>query len=335
MADNEQKITIYDVAKATGTSISTVSRVLNAPDKVNPETRQKIQEAIDQLGFVPKAEARMRALRNNGRIGVITPFFTAPAFVQRLRGIAGVLAGTNFELIIYTVESHEQLLSYVATLPLIRRLDGLIIISLPIEEEDIQRLIKYHLPVVLIEYPHPSVSCVEIDDVDGGRQAGEFLIKKGHTKIAFLGDTDLPEYAIHPVSLRLVGFRQALKAAGIDLPENFTRLAPYSLEQTQKLASELLALPDPPTAIFAATDLQALGVLKAARQLAIKVPDQLAVIGFDDLDMADYADLTTVSQHLDDSGCIAAEILLANISHPNRPAQHIKLSLEIVERSTT
>jgi len=161
-----------------------------------------------------------------------------------------------------------------------------------------------------------------------------YLLKKGHRRIAFLGDTDLPEYAIHPVSLRLNGFRQTLKEAGIELPKAFVCLAPYSQEQTRQVARELLGLSEPPTAIFAATDFQALGVLKAARQLNINVPKQLAVIGFDDLDMAEYADLTTFSQHLDESGRLAVEILLTQIKSPPRPPRHVKIPLTLIERQT-
>ena len=97
--------TIYDVAERSGSSISTISRVLNSPEKVNPKTRALVLATIDKLGFVPKAEARARALSKTNRIGVITPFFTEPSFVQRLRGVAGALAASNYELVIYTVDS--------------------------------------------------------------------------------------------------------------------------------------------------------------------------------------------------------------------------------------
>lgn len=327
--------TIYDVAELSGVSISTISRVLNAPDKVNTETHRRVIEAIDKLGFVPKAEARARAMRNTGRIGVLTPFFTAPSFVQRLRGVASALSKANYELVVYTVESAAQLENYFASIPLTSNLDGLIIMSLSISEENAQRLTKYNIPAVLIEYPHPTLSSVEIDDVEGGRIAAEYLIKKGHRRIAFLGDTDLPEYAIHPVSLRLSGFRQSLQNAGIEIPDEFVRLAPYTQEQTLRVANELLNLPNPPTAIFAATDFQALGVLKAARTMKVQVPEQLAIVGFDDLDLADYTDLTTIRQHLDESGRLSVEILLSRIDDPSRPAQHIHLPLNLIERQTT
>lgn len=328
----KKRCTIYDVAKHAGVSITTVSRVLNDPRKVNPATRKRVLNSIDALGFVPAAEARARTKK--GRIGVITPFFTAPSFIQRIRGIASALPPNKFELIIYTVDSTETLRQYLSTLPLTGNLDGLIIISLPIQDAEARWLIKHNLPTVLIEYPHPALSCVEIDDVEGGRMAAEYLIKKGHRRIAFLGDTDLPEYAIHPVSLRLTGFRQTLKEHHIELPDEFVRLAPYTQEQTRQVAIELLSLPYPPTAIFAATDFQALGVLKVARQLNVAVPEQLAIIGFDDLDMAEYADLTTISQHLDESGRLAVEILIAQIESPSQIPRHVKLPLNLIERKT-
>ncbi len=334
MDKKKKSPTIYDVAKLAGVSITTVSRMLNAPNKVNSETQERVIASIDALGFVPKAEARARAMQKNGRIGVITPFFTAPSFVQRLRGIAGALSPMNFELVIYTVDSTNNLQRYLSTLPLTGNLDGLIVLSLPVGDKDARRLVDNGLPTVLIEYPHPKLNCVEIDDVQGGHMAAAYLLKKGHRRIAFLGDTDLPEYSLHPVSLRLSGFRQALKEFGIDLPETFVRLAPYSQEQTRQVARELLKLAAPPTAIFAATDFQALGVLKAARQLNVDVPEKLAVIGFDDLDMAEYADLTTICQHLDESGRLAVEILLAQIESSSQVPRHVKIPLNIIERKT-
>jgi DNA-binding LacI/PurR family transcriptional regulator len=334
MEKKNKNPTIYDVARHAGVSITTVSRMLNAPNKVNPETRKRVLASIDALDFVPKAEARARAMQRNGRIGVITPFFTAPSFIQRLRGIAGALSPKDFELVIYTVDSTDKLQRYLSTLPLTGNLDGLIILSLQIGDTEAHRLINHGLPTVLIEYPHPDLNCVVIDDVKGGHMAGTYLLKKGHRRIAFLGDTDLPEYAIHPVSLRLSGFRQALKESSIDLPDEFVRLAPYSREETRQVARELLSLSEPPTAIFAATDFQALSVLKAAHQLNVEVPEQLAVIGFDDLDLAEYADLTTICQHLDESGRLAVDILISQIEWSSQLPRHVKIPLNIIERIT-
>lgn len=331
---NKPLPTIYEVARTAGVSITTVSRVLNEPQKVNPKTRQVVLAAIDEIGFIPRAEARARAIKENRRIGVIAPFITAPSFVQRLRGVATTLMNTKYEMVIYTVDSTDRLHGYLAKLPLTHTLDGLIVMSLPFGDDEANRLIEHGVETVLIEYPQPVFTTVEIDDTAGGRMAAQFLIKKGHRRIAFLGDTDLPEYSIHPVTQRLAGFRQTMEAAGLPIPPEYAILTPYSQEQARLAAHQLMGMEEPPTAIFSATDLQAFGVLKAAREMGMKIPDDLAVIGFDDLDMADYVGLTTVRQHLDDSGRIAVELLLSRLANPSHPVQHVQLPLSIIERET-
>jgi DNA-binding LacI/PurR family transcriptional regulator len=336
MPSKKKSPTIYDVAKLSGVSISTISRVLNAPDKVNAETHKRVMHAIDQLGFIPRAEARARALQNTGRIGVLTPFFTAPSFVQRFRGVASALSKANYELVIYPVDSMDHLQGYISSIPLMRNIDGLIIMSLALGDQDAQRLFNNGMETVLIEYSHPKLNSILIDDERGGRMAADYLINKGHKIFGFLGDIEPPEkFAIHPVKSRLIGFRQALQEAGLSLPKTSVRSAPYTQEETRKAAYELLGLPRQPSAIFVASDIQALSVMKVARQLNIKIPSDLAIIGFDDIDVAEHVDLTTICQHLDESGRLAAEILLARINEHNRPLQHINLPLNLIERMTT
>ena len=326
--------TIYDVAELSGVSITTISRVMNAPNKVKKETRTKVVEAIDKLGFIPKAEARARALRQSGRIGVLTPFFTAPSFVQRLRGVAAALSESNYDLVIYTVDSSDRLQGYLSSIPLTGNLDGLIIISLTIHNKDAQGLSEHGVETVLIEYPNPKLNSIEIDDVQGGRMAAEYLLKKGHERIAFLGDIELPQFGIHPTRKRLKGFKQALTEAGISLPDSYVHLAPNTPMDTRRAAHELIHLPEPPTAIFAAADIQALSVIKVARGLGLNIPSQLAVIGFDDIDSAEYADLTTIRQNLDESGELAVKILLSRIANSSQPLQHKHLPLSLIERLT-
>lgn len=325
--------TIYDVAQASGLSIATVSRVVNSPEKVNPATRERVMSVIEEIGFVPKADARARALQSTGRIGVVTPFFTAPSFVARLRGIADALSPTNYEMVVYPVDSSERIQHYIQTLPLVRNLDGLIFVSVAISDEDARRLREYQLETVLIEYPNALLNTIEIDDFDGGLMAGNYLVSKGHRKIAFLGVSGLPEYSIHPEDQRFVGFRKALTRAGLDLPENYVCSAPYQIELND-CAHQLLEMPDRPSAIFAATDLQAMGLLKIAHEKGLRVPEDLAIVGFDDIDFADYVGLTTVRQHMYRSGKLAVDMLLSRLKQPNIEVQHLKLQLELVERNT-
>jgi DNA-binding LacI/PurR family transcriptional regulator len=336
MPPTKRTPTIYDVANLSGVSISTISRVLNAPDKVNPQTRKRIMDAIDKLGFVPKAEARARALQGTGRIGVLTPFFTAPSFVQRLRGTASSLSKANYELVIYPVDSMDHLDGYISSIPLMKNIDGLIIMSLSLSDRDAQRLADNGMETVLIEYSHQSLNSIIIDDLRGGQLAAKHLIEKGHKTFAFLGDIEPPErFAIHPVKSRLTGFKGILQEAGYSLPRAYIRSAPYTQKETGRAAAELLSLPKRPTAIFAASDTQALSIMQVARQLHIRVPQDLAIVGFDDIDVADQVDLTTVRQHLDESGKLAVEILLAHMNEPDRPLQHINLPLTLIERATT
>ena len=328
--------TIYDVAELSGVSISTISRVLNSPDKVNSETRTKVMEAIDRLGFVPKAEARARAMQNTNRIGVITPFFTAPSFVQRLRGVASRLSRENYELVIYPVDSEEQLQGYLSYIPVMRNLDGLIIMSLAVESSDVERLLSNKMETVLIEFSNDQLNSIVIDDFQGGRIVAEHLIQKGYKSFGFLGDVEPPERnIIHPVRSRLDGFRSVLKDAGLQFPTKNIKQAFYAHESSRQAAHELLTMSDRPSAIFAASDNQALSIMKVARQLSMRIPDDVAVVGFDDIDMADYVDLTTVHQHLDESGRLSAEMVLGRIADPSRATQHIYLPLNLIERQTT
>jgi len=326
--------TIYDVARKAGVSIATVSRVLNNPQKVNQETRFSVFNAIDTLRYVPKVEARARAMKGMGRIGVLTPFFTEPAFVQRLRGVAAALSPFNYELVIYSVDSLSRLNSYLVTLPMRGHLDGLIIISLRVDSKSIDRLLLSGLESVFIEYRHDLLSSVEINDVAGGRLVADYLFKKGHRRFAFIGDSFYPDYGVHPIHNRLVGFRQMLNDNGIELPDERVIFVPIDVEVTRQTIHRLLEMPEPPTAIFSATDLQAVGVLQAARDRGLCVPDDLAVVGFDDLDIAQYLGLTTVRHHLDESGRLAAELLFSRLSNSSRPIQHVELPLDLIERET-
>lgn len=335
MPPSNKPPTIYDVARHAGVSISTISRVLNSPDKVNPNTRKRVMEVIDGLGFVPKADARARAMQNTDRIGVVTPFFTAPSFVQRLRGVAAVLSKANYELVIYPVDSMEHLHGYISSIPLRRNIDGLIIMSLAINNKDAERLAGSGIDTVLIEYSHPKLNSIQIDDNYGGQLAAEYLIQQGHKNMAFLGDIEPSEhYAIRPVKSRLAGFTKTLNDAGIPLGRSYIRSCSYTQDETQLAARDLLSMRKPPTAIFATSDIQAFNVLKLAKEMGIKVPDDLAIIGFDDLDMAEYVDLTTIRQHLDESGRLAAETLLSRMADPSRPIQHSHLTLTLIERQT-
>ncbi len=230
--------TIYDVARAAGVSIATVSRVLNFPLRVNPDTRTKVMKAIDSLGYVPKAESRARAFMDTRRIGVLIPFFTAPSFVQRLRGISEVLNHNDYEMVIYPVDSYLKEKSYLETLPIRKTLDGLIIVSQVFDKTISRRLLENKLATVVIEFFDPNFSTLEIDDVSGGYMATKYLLDKGYQKVAFIGGSFQPEFGVDPIVKRFEGYRKAIAESGITLPDIYkTENAPASRISAQRTRS--------------------------------------------------------------------------------------------------
>ena len=327
--------TIYDVADRAGVSIATVSRVLNTPHRVNDETRRRVLAAIDELEFIPKAEASARARRNNYRIGVLAPFFTYPSFVQRLRGVANALKGSEYELVVYSVDSAEHYYSQLESLPIVRRIDGLIVMSLLIDDLAAARLQQHQLHTVLIESHHSAFSGVEIDNVEGGRLAARHLVSLGHRNIGFIGiDSEIAGCTLPTSAIRLEGFRSTMAELALPLRDIYIRNAENDMAAAYAQAKALLQLPERPTAIFATSDLLALGVLKAVRDVGLRIPEDVAVMGFDDLDIADYVGLTTISQSLDESGRVAVELLLGRMAEPTRPVQHVRFPLRIIRRTT-
>jgi LacI family transcriptional regulator len=329
---SEQEPTIYSVAREAKVSISTVSRVLNSPRLVKQETRNKVLAAIDRLKFVPKAAAQAQAKKQIGRIGVLTPFFTHPSFVQRMRGVSSVLAANSHELVIYPVESMDQVQHYLETLPVTRRLDGVITMALSVDDGVADRFLSNRFPIVSIEFAHPSFCNVLVDNFEGGRLAAEYLLEKGHTQCGFIGDGGLPDYAIRPSEDRHYGFRQYLLNKGGELLDEHV-IFPSPGDAPAQI-QKLLNHQPRPTAIFAASDELAMQVLSVVRRNGIRIPNDLALIGFDDLDFASHIGLTTISQQLDESGRIAAELLLKRISDADKPKQNVTLQFSIVERDT-
>jgi LacI family transcriptional regulator len=323
------------VAEKAGVSISTVSRFLNNPEKVNAETGEKIQAAVDQLAYIPHGNSGTKTRRQVGRIGVLTPFFPAPSFVQRLQGMTPVLRQAHCEMVIYTVDSPEQLREHLHSIPLSKRLDGLIIMSMRISDADALRLSRSGLEVVLVEQQHHWFASVVADNVRGGVLAAQHFLDKGYRRCGFIGEKVAPAYSLHTSEPRWQGFSETLAAAGCPVEPHHVQVGECTVEDGTRMGLLLLESPDRPRAVFAMCDLQAIGVLKAARRLGLRVPEDVAVLGFDDIEAADFVELSTVSQSLAESGRLAAELLVARIREPGRPLQNVQLKVAVVNRSTT
>jgi LacI family transcriptional regulator len=326
--------TIYDVAERAGVSISTVSLALNTPARVHEATLSRIMDAVDELGFVPKTEAVTRARRRVDRIGVIAPFTSHPTFARRLNGVLRVAADERFEVVVYDHESAAT--SRLVTLPLTRPVDGLIVMSVPFNDDVAERLLDQQMTTVLVELHHRRFSSVTIDDAAGGRMVAEHLLAKGHRRFAFIGQAPkVRDSYVLQSPARLNGFRERLQAAGVELRDEDVRTVEHSFDAARAAAQELIGRPDRPTAIFGHDDVLASGALRAGRDLGLDVPGDLAVVGFDDSDVATPLDLTTVRQPLEESGAVATDTLLAQLANPRSSVRETSLRLTLVERGTT
>ncbi len=327
--------TIYDVADQAGVSITTVSRFLNDPDKVAAGTRNRIEQSMNELQFVPRADAAARARKATRRVGVLTPFLTAQSFVQRFAGIHEILRPEGYELITYVVDTQRQLEGYLSMLPVSGKIDALIALALPIEDEDVQRFASHRIPLVAIEVPHPEIPRITIDDRHGGELAAMYLVSKGYRQPGFMGEIGEPPYSLHATEHRLEGYSRKLSVLGYPMDEEHICFHPYGMEATYAAALELLAKPFRPDALFCASDFQAIGVIRAARALDIQIPAELGVLGFDDIEVAEYMELSTIRQSLDHSGQIAAAMVIDLLKNRQQPVREVKLELHIVERHTT
>lgn len=327
--------TIRDVAKSAGVSIATVSRVLNNSPAVRSATREKVQAVMEDLDYVPNLTARRLSLGRTLTVGIALPFLTLPSFIERLRGVQFTLADSEYDLALFSAEVPQKIEGCLSNLLGQARVDGAIIVSFQLNENQIERLRQSKIPVVLIDAQHSKMNIVYVDDVAGGRTATQHLIDLGHRRIGFLSDYLENPFEFISMKHRYKGYRQALEDSDIEFNTNYQQEGALGGREAYQKAVKLLTLPERPTAIFAATDTHAIGVLKAAHDLAIKVPEELSVIGYDDIRDAEYLNLTTIRQHLFETGVEGANMLLNALKEPNGSPKDLRLPTQLVVRGTT
>jgi LacI family transcriptional regulator/LacI family repressor for deo operon, udp, cdd, tsx, nupC, and nupG len=326
--------TIRDVARRAGVGVGTVSRVLNDSPSVTKATHARVIKAIDQLGYRRSSTARSLSLGRSHAVGVVAPFFTSPSVVERLRGVVERLAERGYSLVLFSIETPQQ--ESITLQELARqRVDGLLVISLPLSPDELAALRRDDLPVVMVDVGHDELPHVVIDDVRGGELATEHLIEKGHERIGFVGDVPTNPFGFTSSERRRKGFKRVIRRKRIRAANAPEALGGYGRVEARRLAEELLSADDPPTAVFAASDMQAIGVLETAGSMGLRVPDDLAVIGFDDIEMAGVIGLTTVRQPLYETGARGADLLLAAIEGEADSALEELKPLVVIERDTT
>ena len=329
--------TIRDVAQRAGVSLATVSRALNGSSLVNKDTKRRVVAAAAELDFAPSLSARRLSLGKTQTITVVVSFLTRPQAAERLRGVDAALADSEFDLVIYNVETVEKRNQYFQTLPLRQRTDGLLVVSLPPPAEGVARLVRSDVPIVFIDARENTEALPRVlgDDVAGGDLATRHLLELGHRRIGFVGDAFDNPFGFTSSRDRFEGYKRALASAGLDAADQPVLLGAHGRYEARDLSARMLNQTDRPTAIFAASDTQALGVLAAAQDLGFHVPDDLSVIGYDDIEACDYVGLTTVRQQLFESGRQGAQLLMAQIVERSSTPPAVALHPEIVRRRTT
>jgi LacI family transcriptional regulator len=326
------RVTIEHVAAKAGVSIATVSRVMNGRYGVAPDTIAKVQAVIADLGYESSLVARSMRSRRTGLIGIIVADLE-PFSAELLKGAARALHDTDYELIVYSGTGRAEhkagwerrfLSRLHGTLT-----DGTILVTPTVVE------VQGDVPVVAVD-PHTGptdLPTVDSQNLEGAATATEYLIGLGHRRIGFLaGRPDLES-----ARLREEGYRQALADAGIPFDPDLVRIGAYDPEAAEEAARHLLALPNRPTAIFAANDLSAITTLEVAKATGLRIPEDLSVVGFDNIPESALTDppLTTIDQSIQDLGQEAARLLVALIETPDRAQPvHVTLPTRLIARQS-
>lgn len=326
-----RRVTITDVAEAAGVSTATVSKVINARYGVAAATATRVQEVIDQLGYESSIVARsMRSHRTNV-IGILVAEFE-PFSAEILKGAAQALSSTGYELLAYTGArqsggpgwERRYLSRLSGTL-----IDGALIVTPTVVDANVA------IPVVAID-PHEGPlgpPTVDSDNLTGALLATRHLTELGHRRIGFIaGRDDLASSA-----LREAGYRQGLEEASIPYDPALVRSGDYRLDVSRASATELLSLPDRPTALFAANDISAIGAMGAAQDMGLDVPGDVSVVGFDDIpeSMATTPQLTTIHQPIQQMGAAGIAMLIELLDEQPLATTHVQLPTSLVVRGTT
>lgn len=325
---------IEDVAKLAGVSIATVSRSLRGLPDVAAATRDKVLTAARELDYVASPFAARLASGRSSTIGVVVPFVHRWFFAEVLGAVESVLSEAGFDLLLHNLGNIAGREQFFTVLPVRKRVDAVVVVSLALTEDEVEALKSLELPIGILGANYPGFFSVRIDDVAAARQAVDHLVSLGHRRIGLIGgDTDDP-MRFTPPHHRLTGYRAALQAAGVDFDEDLERLGYFTVEGGEAAMTELLGLAERPTAVFAESDEMAYGAIRAIRRAGLKVPEDIAVMGFDDHATAELMDLSTVRQPVAEQGARLAVALLAALQDAREPTD-VVLETELVVRGST
>ena len=326
--------TISQVAKKANVSRATVSHVINNTRYVSEGTRQRVEQAITELGYRPNILARSLRLGQTHTLGLILPDSSNTFFAEIGRGIEIAAFESGYNIILCNSDEDPQKENLYIDVLSKKQVDGIIFVSTCSQGDAFQSLNKLQIPIVLLDRKVTGLALdtVLTDHKAGGLIATNHLISLGHRRIGCIAGPS----STNPSAQRLVGYEQALSEAGIPVDESLIRSGDFHALSGRVMGNDLLSMDDAPTAIFACNDMMAIGVLRAASEKGMCVPDDLALIGFDDIELGSFTNppLTTIAQSKLELGSKAIQFLIQRIKNPQCDAQYAMLPVSLILRDS-
>jgi len=335
----EQMVKLSDIAKKLNLSLTTVSRALNNHKEVSLKTKELVKKAAEEMGYIPNKPARNLALKKSHLVGLVYIDNEEPNFYQSfsfevIAGVRKYFGNTPYDLMIVPGKQKKEINNSLKEICYSRGLEGLFVVGISIGDPYIEELKKDFIPAVIVDYPllTNKVSYIQSDNIKGCKLAVNYLVTKGHNKIAFINGHDMAAIS----SIRLEGYKLSLESNGLTFNQGIVISGNYSEKSGYDAAKKLLEENADFTAIFAASDLMAVGAIKAINEYGLKIPEEIAVIGFDDILLAEYSfpSLTTIRQHKFDLGYKGSKELIRMIEHPDYIPKRKKVDVELVIRKS-
>lgn len=326
--------TIRDVAELAGVHPSTVSRVINNDSRISEKTKNKVLLIIKKLGYTPNAIARGLKIKRTYTLGMLIPDITNPFFAEIARGVEDAANANGFNIILCNTDDKLKKERIYLEILKGKRVDGLILGTAHIKDKSIIELEKKKFPYILLSRNVEGLdkNCVIVDDVAGGIMVTEYLIKLGHRRIAHI--TGPP--TVRAANNRLEGYKFALEKHQIEYHEELVKEGDFRIKGGYQVMKRFLKLAEPPTAIFAANDLLALGAMQAIQKEKYHIPEDFCIIGFDDIRLASfvYPPLTTIRQPMLEMGALAVKMLLKIIEEGEFNQRKIVLKPKLIIRES-
>lgn len=329
-----KRITIEDVAKAAGVSRQTVSRAINDKGEISQETKDRVLEAVDKLGYRPNRIAQSMITQRTHTIGLILGNITNPFFPEVTRGVQDMAQVNEYNVFLCNTDDKAEVELQMLHSLAAQGVDGIILFSHQADEEDLRNFADTYHPLVLINrmIEHPNISVLMVDNYRGGQLVADYFATQGHTALGVLTNDVFSTSLVR----RLQGFKQKLDEHGLALDVEQIVAAPATLEGGYEAAQQLLTKYPTTTAIYTYNDLMALGAMRACSDLRRRIPKDVAIIGFDDIQLAKMTTPSLSSIHVGkyNIGQEAVNRLLAMIENPNEIFTPIELGVELIIRET-